>query len=977
MANADDSENTPSWDHPLAGESSSKNSDAVEICAGCHQPLVRRGPKGECLRCLMDFAFSADEETPSAGSVGAEPFGKGTPRRYGHFDIDTEPDGYPVELGAGAMATTYRALDSVLHSAVALKVINQAVAAHPTTRARFLREARAAAKLHHPNVARVSHYGEQNGECYYVMELVEGETLEERVRREGPLPPALALEIGVQVARALAAAEACGVMHRDLKPSNIMLTIPQGEKTSGASTVVKVIDWGLAKALSAESALGADHTQGAFVGTPAFASPEQFSPTAIRRLDTRSDIYSLGVTLWYLLCARTPFMGSTLEEIHARQTQNPLPLEQLSAARVPGRVVTLLKSMLAVDPAARPQSARELIESLRSCQERFPFDAVPRHLRRRRFRRIAIVVGGFLASAACVMIGWNHAHHLPSTPENRSIAVLPLENLSEDKDNAFFADGIQDDVIASLAKIRDLRVLSRSSVMSYRNPATRPDPREIGQRLGVAYLLEGSVRRAGSRVRVSTHLVGTRDDRQIWAETYDREIADALTLQGELARDIATALHATLSPEEEARVSSPPTLNPDAYVLYLRARDIISKPNIDLADLREQERLYGQAVTLDPRFALAYAYLAEARYNIAFNYEPTAARYAGAREAAERALQLQPDLGVAHLAIGSCYQGIDHDLARALKSFETAAHLLPNSAKPQIYIGAIQGRRGHWTEAREAYLRGIMLEPPDGYVLARLARLYFNQRDWSAAAATYDRAIALAPNSFESRLYRAYVDFHARGDLTRMRATVLPPLAEPNPEGEFTVGRYDLALLEGNYAEAERVLDGSTLTTFPVLLGSPLHADFLRGLIYLARRGDGDAERARKHFEKARAHYEDGARQYPSQPLYHVDLGVLYGALGWRDAALAEGSYAVQFSHDLGDVRIDSAVTLRLTRMYALLGDADNAFPLLEKLFSMPVDEWNGFSQYDLRLRPEWAALRKDSRYQPLIDKVALNQPAK
>ena len=247
----------------------------------------------------MAFAFpSEDVDSPDSPFPGVKQAGENA-WRYGHFDIVVGVDGHPVELGAGAMATTYRALDSVLHSAVALKVINQKVAEHPSARARFLREARAAARLHHPNVAGVSHYGEQNGECYYVMELVEGETLEARVRREGPLPPPLVLEIGVQVARALAAAEACGVMHRDLKPSNLMLTVHQGEAAGSASTIVKVIDWGLAKAVTAESALGADHTQGAFVGTPAFASPEQFSRADDRRIDTRSDIYSLGVTLWY------------------------------------------------------------------------------------------------------------------------------------------------------------------------------------------------------------------------------------------------------------------------------------------------------------------------------------------------------------------------------------------------------------------------------------------------------------------------------------------------------------------------------------------------------------------------------------------------------------------------------------------------------------------------------------------------------
>ena len=273
------------------------------------------------------------------------------------------------------MAITYRARDTVLNSTVALKVIDRTVAGNPGARSRFLREARAAAQIHHPNVARVSHYGEQNGECFYVMELVEGETLEARVRREGPMPLSLALEITEQAARALAAAEACGVVHRDIKPSNIML-----ESDASGALVVKVIDYGVAKVLVPQAGAGAEQTQAGFIGTPAFASPEQFAENGKSRIDTRSDIYSLGVTLWFLLCGRTPFVGRTLEEVAARQAEE-LPLEQLKNAHVPARVIALLQSMLAVDPAKRPQTARELLSAIHRCYTKFSTEA---RLRRKR-----------------------------------------------------------------------------------------------------------------------------------------------------------------------------------------------------------------------------------------------------------------------------------------------------------------------------------------------------------------------------------------------------------------------------------------------------------------------------------------------------------------------------------------------------------------------------------------------------------------
>src|SRR6266446_4565729 len=347
-------------------ENAEGESKIVGICATCGRPLTQVGPKGECLRCLVSLGFAAEESGSEQRRSRLTP-GR---LRYDHFEVEVGADGFAVELGAGAMAITYCARDTVLNSTVALKVIDRKVAQTPGVRSRFLREARAAAQIHHPNVARVSHYGEQDGECFYVMELVEGETLEAKVRREGPLPLALALEIIEQVARALAAAEACGVVHRDIKPSNIMLESDPG----GGAPIVKVIDYGVAKVLAPDSKLSAELTQTGFIGTPAFASPEQFVSVGHTPIDTRADIYSLGATFWYLLSGRVPFVGRTLREVAARQTEE-LPLEQLKNTHVPARVIALLQSMLAVDPAKRPQTARELLSAIHRCYTKFSTEA--------------------------------------------------------------------------------------------------------------------------------------------------------------------------------------------------------------------------------------------------------------------------------------------------------------------------------------------------------------------------------------------------------------------------------------------------------------------------------------------------------------------------------------------------------------------------------------------------------------------------
>src|SRR5437588_11673403 len=294
----------------------------TETCPTCGGPLTQ----GECLRCLVSLGFLSDSQQPDKVENGRRLMPG--PLKYDHFEVEVGADGFPVELGAGAMAITYRARDTVLNSVVALKVIDRTVAQNPGARSRFLREARAAAQIRHPNVARVSHYGEQDGECFYVMELVEGETLEAKVRREGPLPLALALEIIEQAARALAAAEKCGVVHRDIKPYNIML-----ESDPSGALIVKVIDYGIAKILNPDAEHGADKTRPGFIETPAFASPERFAPSGQSKIDTRSDIYSLGATFWYLLSGRVPFVGRTLEEIRERQAES-LPIDQLKVLDV-------------------------------------------------------------------------------------------------------------------------------------------------------------------------------------------------------------------------------------------------------------------------------------------------------------------------------------------------------------------------------------------------------------------------------------------------------------------------------------------------------------------------------------------------------------------------------------------------------------------------------------------------------------------
>ncbi|MGB9054787.1 MAG: serine/threonine-protein kinase, partial [Pseudolabrys sp.] len=549
------------------------------------------------------------------------------PSKFGDFEIAHCEDGSIWELGRGGMGVTYRARDNVLHRSVALKVIEvpPGAANSEAVRERFLREARAAGALRHPNVAAVYQFGTvpELDRCYYAMELVEGETLEARVRREGPLKVGQVLEIGEQVTRALIAAARQGLIHRDLKPGNIMLT---RSDDSRAEFEVKVIDFGLAK-VTAESFGERDLTHGGFVGTPSYASPEQFAGS---KVDVRSDIYSLGASLWFALTGHRPRAGTNVEEIRRCQIEEPLPVQQLVTRKAPPPVTELLRSMLAIDPDERPTSARELMEEIASCRSKLTRgNATARpsffaELKRRNVYKVAIaygVVAWLLMQVAsqifpffeipnwavrlvvlllilgfpiALVLAWafdltpeglkrtEGADREPAIPSQnkawrqtesvkvpaKSIAVMPFENRSEDKANAYFADGIQDEILTLLSKIADLKVISRTSTQQYQS---RPrNLTEIAKQLGVATILEGSVQKVADQVRVNVQLLNAQTDSHLWAETYDRKLTDIFSVESEIAKGIAESLQAKLTGREEQALAVKPTNNLEAYDAYLR-----------------------------------------------------------------------------------------------------------------------------------------------------------------------------------------------------------------------------------------------------------------------------------------------------------------------------------------------------------------------------------------------------------------------
>src|SRR5436190_7494323 len=551
-------------------------SPVVSTCPNCGGALVETsGGQLGCMICLLRAGIGSEEELQQDSTHEALE-GDG---HFGVYEIDRREDGTLYELGRGAMGVTYRATDTTLQRKVALKIIKSDVGERSAdARERFMREARAAAALRHENIATVFQFGirEETGQYFYAMELIEGETLEERVRRAGPLNARTTIKIAQQVTSALAAAEKHGLVHRDLKPANLMLLEPDEAEVVGrdrrarrkrtaqrASSTVKIIDFGVAKALHAQTG-PLSLTRDRFVGTPAFASPEQFEHST---LDVRSDIYSLGETLWFTLTGKTPFAGYNLEEIHRAQQSNVLPIEQLKAAHVPSRLGSLLKSMLALEPASRPGTG-ELAARLQRCSPEA-----------RSTRRTSVA----LAAAALLILGISASFIFLSVRSQtslsnlggtgKSIAVLPFENLSRDPDNAYFADGVQDEILTRLASLSDLKVINRTSVMQYKSGAAR-DLRKIGQQLGVARVIEGSVQRAGNRVRVNAQLIDVSTNLALWGQTYDRDLADVFVIQSEIATSIARQLQTTLSPREKTAIEQAPTNDITAFDLYTRGKNL-------------------------------------------------------------------------------------------------------------------------------------------------------------------------------------------------------------------------------------------------------------------------------------------------------------------------------------------------------------------------------------------------------------------
>jgi TolB-like protein len=545
----------------------------------------------------------------------------------------------------------------------------------------------------------------------------------------------------------------------------------------------------------------------------------------------------------------------------------------------------------------------------------------------------------------------------------KSIAVLPFQSLSDEKENAYFADGMQDDILTNLSKIGDLKVISRMSVMSYRGEGVR-NAREIGKTLGVATLLEGSVRRSGNRVRVNVQLINTSNDEHIWAEDYDGDLTDVFAIQTDLAQKIASALQAKLSPNEKARLDHRPTQNPDAYLLFVQAHDYANRIDMFRDTSSKAEPLFEQAIKLDPNFALAFAGLSMVESWLYHASDPVPARREKARLNADEALRLQPDLPEAHLALGFSYYYGDRDYERALAEFEIAKRGLPNDAQVYLAIGSIQRRQGKWAESTANLEKAATLDPKNTNVLSNLAYSYVAQRNFETADKIADRVIAAAPQSLQAAGLKGLVAAEWKGDLSVFEKQFSLVSPETDPAGLMTWARVWVLTLQRKFPEALQVLQkfrGETLVTNTT---APCPKAFLEGSIYMLQ---GDEAKARTALEHALVVSEQLLREAPDDPNRRGQHGVVLAALGQKEEAITEGKRAVELLPESQDAFDGPQVAAALAQIYAWTGESDEAFRLLDHLLAIP----NGLTVPMFKLDPAWDPLRKDPRYQALIDKYS------
>jgi serine/threonine protein kinase/tetratricopeptide (TPR) repeat protein len=817
-------------------------------------------------------------EYPRTDNAHAKPHVKTTPRLA---KVLGELGDYELleEVGRGGQGVVFRARQKSLNRIVALKVIGLGQWATPAHLKRFRLEAEAAASLDHPCIVPIYEIGERDGQCYFSMKFVEGGQLDEVVKQT-PMSIRQAVELVAKVARTVHYAHDHGILHRDIKPGNILLD-KKGEP--------HLTDFGLARLVESESTV--TRTVEA-LGTPSYMAPEQAAGNNIK-LTRGTDVYGLGAVLYHLLTGHPPFAGGTTYETIKLLLETEQRPPRLWNAKVDRDLSTICQKCLEKGPVRRYSSASALADDLERWLKHEPIQArrvgfISRGKKwLQRNPTAATAVALLLALIASLgVILWKSELFRPVAT---GIAVLPFENLSNDREDASFADGVQDDLLTKLAKIASLKVISRTSVMGYRG---KQNTREIGNALGVSHVLEGSVRKTGAWLHINVQLINAGTDSHIWAEEYDRDVKDMFAVQSEIAQKIATQLHARISPTEKLAIERAPTADLTAFDLYSRARNLIlawSYNSNEKQNLLKAADLLTVAVAHDPSFFQAYCQLVWVHDQLyLFRFDHTPERLALADAAVESAFHLRPEAGEAHLARGWNLYGGHRDYDAALVEIQEASRSLANDARLFELKGYIERRRPNGTleEALRNFEHAIQLDPRNVLLLQQTALCYDFLRRYKEQAATVDRLLAIQPDSIERKTWRAFIEFDWKGD-TRPLHELINSIRAKNPAAIPRIAEEWLicALAEHDAASAANALAalGENNLGNETIKYSPR---FLQGLI---ARITNDGAKAQSAFTAARADQQKLVQNHPDDAGALCVLGLIDAALGKRNKHCAKG----------------------------------------------------------------------------------------
>ena len=878
------------------------------------------------------------------------------------------------EISRGGMGIVYRAMDTKLNREVAIKILPPELVTDPERKRRFLQEAQSAAALHHPHIATVFEIDEEDGVIFIVMELIEGDKLSEALQQER-LPVARTLELVTEVAEGLALAHEKGIVHRDLKPGNVMVT-KQGH--------AKIIDFGLAKLVEplegsdaeAETAARAETDPGKVMGTLSYMSPEQARGS---RVDHRSDIFSLGVVLHEMLTGQPPFKGATGADTLSAILKEPVPRLPALGAEVSTEAASDLQrtvdKSLAKDPGKRYQTMSDLVVDLRALWRRVEsgsmasVTAAPAQTPSG--TKVVFAIVALAVAAALSVGGYSLFSRQPTSTEEeapaaqrKKIAILPFENLGPPEDE-YFADGMTEEITSRLARVSGLGVISRNSSSQYKD--TDKPTQQIGDELGIEYLLEGTVRwQKGldgnpGRVRVTPKLIRVADDTHLWSDVYDRITDDLFEVQTEIAQEVIQQMNVTLLAPEREALTSKPTENMEALQAYQLGRSYLFGAGSGATqDLELAEQMLGRAVRLDPDFAEAHAGLAAAHTWIWLGGDRSEKRLELARAALERARELQPDLIEVHQSSGLYTYMVERDYDRAVSELSIVAKRLPNNAIPALLLAGVYRRRGDWEQAIDGMEAALELDPRNAQVAAQLGVSYFRVRRYRDADRVLSLALSVAPDHPDWYWFKAVHYWLWKGETAEARRI----LEEMPYRADAVMPVYTWFLqetYERNFNAALSRLRSTPLASFE-------SQDWLYPkalLSALTLRELDRAEETRAAFDEARVILEGRVQRNPEDHRLHSALGIAYAGLGGEEEAIAAGKRGVELMPVSKDAMVGTWRIEDLALIYTLVGDYDEALEQIDRLLSTR----SFFSVGLLELEPSWDPLRDHPRYQEIIEK--------